>query len=372
MRAIIALITSLLVATLAASAGACPFCPALKPTLAQRREGAVVVALGECVKKEGSQARFRLHELLKGESRLGGRRQLELTTTADLKAGSLAVLFGEAESKQSELSWSLVPMEEQSYAYFAKAPTLRVEVSKRLRYFAQYLEHADGAIAEDAYAEFGHASYDEVAAVAGVLDQAKLRRWLTDVNVPETRKGFFGMALGLAKDDSDRRANERLLEQLILEPAPDVRAGFDGMLGGYLLLAGEAGLAKIERRFLANPKAAVGDVRHAMTALRFYHDYGPQTAQGRLKASLRHLLARPEFAAAAIVDLARWQDWDALERIVSLYGQEKSDLAVKRAIVGYLLVCPNEQAALDLERLRRSDPKTVADAEKSLALGSKG
>jgi hypothetical protein len=360
----------LLVVSLAGpgAALACPFCTALQPTLSQRREAAAVVALGELAKRDGDKAVIRLHEVLKGQSRLGDRRQLELETKADVKAGSLVLLLGEAESAKAPLQWSLVSMNELSYAYFARAPSPRTETAKRLRYFAPYLEHADVLVAEDAYQEFGHAGFDEVAAVADALDQTKLRTWLRDANVPEARKGFYGMALGLATSEDDRRQNERLLRKLIEEPAPDVRAGFDGMLGGYLLLAGEKAVELIEQRYLANSKAAVGDVRHTMTALRFYYEYGRGIPRERLRAALRHLLGRPEFAASAIVDLARWQDWDSLESVVAVFGRPTSDAAAKRAVVGYLLVCPDDKAAQHLERLRRSDPKTIAEAEKSLSL----
>jgi len=45
-----------------------------------------------------------------------------------------------------------------------------------------------------------------------------------------------------------------------------------GIFGGYLIAVGEPALELIEDRYLANPTAANGDVRHAMTALRFYHE----------------------------------------------------------------------------------------------------
>ena len=46
------------------------------------------------------------------------------------------------------------------------------------------------------------------------------------------------------------------------------------MLGGYLLLAGSEGLAHVEKKLLRNPQAPIGDVRHAVTALRFVHEFG--------------------------------------------------------------------------------------------------
>ncbi|HEV7222256.1 MAG TPA: hypothetical protein VGN42_06100, partial [Pirellulales bacterium] len=75
-------------------------------------------------------------------------------------------------------------------------------------------------------------------------------------------------------------------------------------MGGYLMAAGEPALELIEHKYLADPRAASGDVRHAMTALRFYHEYGREIPAERLARALRKLLVRQEFAAAAIVDLA--------------------------------------------------------------------
>ena len=91
----------------------------------------------------------------------------------------------------------------------------------------------------------------------------------------------------------------------------------------------------------------------------------------RLAQALRHVLARPEFAEAVVTDLARWQDWSAVDKIAGLYTQEAyAEPAVRRAIVGYLLACPEPAAAVQLKRLRGIDPQGVAAAEQVLsALG---
>jgi hypothetical protein len=164
---------------------------------------------------------------------------------------------------------------------------------------------------------------------------------------------------------------------MILAPEDDFRAGFDGLLGGYLLLRGAAGLELIESRYLANPKAADGDVRHAIIALRFYEEFGRDIRRGRLSAALAQVLARPEFAAIVITDLARWNDWDSLARISRLYDEAAySDAAIRRAIVGYLLACPKPAAGAELARLRSNDPAGVAAAEQVLSrtsgLGTRG
>jgi hypothetical protein len=139
------------------------------------------------------------------------------------------------------------------------------------------------------------------------------------------------------------------------------------MLAGFLLLGGNSALDLLDQRYLSQPKSADGDVRHALSALRFYHEFGHDIERERLAAALRHLLARPEFAATVIADLARWQDWNALDVIAPLYGRpEYAEGATKRAIVGYLRICPLPKAAAELDRLRKVDPQGIAEAEQQL------
>lgn len=352
-------------------ASACPFCTAVEPTLAQRRQQAQVTCLAEVQSRQGD-GRFelRLHQVLAGKAPV--ERGTSFTAQLDLMAqdGTLLLLFGTsrdsggANPAGAELKWQGYPTNELSYAYFAKAPDLRVPSVERLRYFAGFLEHRDPQVAHDAYSEFAHASFADVAVVADVLPGESLRRWLVDEAVPPARKGFYGLALGLVKSPAERSANAEFLRTLVLKPDDDFRAGFDGILGGYLLLSGVEGLELIENRYLADAQARDGDVRHALVALRFYYEFGREIPASRLQASVRQLLTRPEFAAAAITDLARWQDWQALESIADLYALDgKCTPTTRHAIVGYLLACPEPASARALARLRELDPQGVAAAE---------
>jgi hypothetical protein len=351
-------------------ASACPFCTAVGPTLSQRRESAAVVALGELVESGPAEWKFQLHKVSKGKDFLADPQALILPAERDTAAPALALLLAEKSADVSDrLAWSVVPLDEAAAAYVFRAPDLRKPTAERLAYFAPFLEHANPLVADDSYREFGHARYVEVAQVADRLPMARLRRWLTDPGIPQERKGFYGLALGLARDPADRQANIELLTRLILTPESDFRAGFDGVLGGYLVAAGEPALDLIEKRYLANPDAAHGDVRHAMTALRFYREFGRDIPADGLRRAMRHLLARPEFAADAIADLSRWEDWDSLPQVVALFDRpEFADPPTRRAIIGYLRACPQAEAATELARLRQLDPKTVAEAEKYFSL----
>jgi hypothetical protein len=373
----LAIAVSFVVSAAAASAAACPFCTQLEPTLAARRDAAAIVAVGEILQQDRQTTTVLVHQPLKGADQLAGRKSLRLSATVGLRPGSLVLLFGDASAAETATGKKIadgnppltrftpVAVSETSLAYFAAAPALRKPAQERLPYFVRFLEHPDPLLAEDAYLEFGHASFDEVRSVADRLPMPKLRDWLADARVAPTHKGFYGLALALAASADDRRDNVEFLRKAILEPASDFRAGFDGVLGGFLLLSGEPGLALVEERYLVNPRAADGDLRHALTALRFYREYGRDISAERLAEAWRKVLTRPEFAEPAVNELARLHDWPAADQIAGLYTNESyTSPALRRAVVGYLSTCPLPAAAGQLKRLRSLDPEGVAAAER--------
>jgi hypothetical protein len=368
-----------------AARAACPFCSVVEPTLSQRREAAEIVLVAELIGHEQGRAVFKRHLVLRGNEHLPGNGELQVAAHVASKPGALCLLMAEGASRTADnevgqpfpssspaaagqWSWRIVPVTETSLAYFLRAPSLRVPAAERLKYFARYLEHADPLVAEDAYAEFGYAPFEDVAAARDALDSARLRRYLVDEAVPQRRKGLYALALGLEREAAQRQANLQLLhEQIVGDTDGDFRAGFDGVLAGYLLLSGVEGLALIEQRYFDNPQASAGDVRHAMAALRFHHAYADAIPRPRLCEALRRLLRRPEFAAAAIADLARFQDWVPLDAVAALFHDPAYRQAdVLRAIVGYLHACPAPAAAEHLARLRAAEPRLVAEAERTL------
>jgi len=345
----------------ASLAVACPFCSAVKSTFAQQRETAVAVVLGE-KNADG----FRVHRVWPND-KLPTDKPLKADVKLPAAATDMFLLLaqGDAHAQPKDWEWSAVPVDEVTMAYYVRAPDLRAKPADRLAYFAKFLENADPGIAEDAYAEFGHAPFSDVSAAAAALPQAKLRAWVADPGIQQTRQGFYGMALGLAQTDADRTENTKLLRQLIAADKSDFRAGFDGQIAGLLLLEGEEGLKYITQRILANPQAAIGNLKHAQTALRFYHEFGTNIRPEKITAATRLLLDRPVTAAAAIIDLARWRDWESAKHITTLWSRTKAEETdIRLAIVGFLHACPETQAAKLLAELRQAEPSGVATAER--------
>lgn len=334
-----------------------------------------MVLFAEVVEANDQEQIFRVHGVLKGQELIGDTELLAVPADVARDVGTLAVLFGELPDKTSlaESRWTTVTVNETSLGYFAQAPAARQAAKDRLAYYARFLQHPDPLIAEDAYLEFGHAPFAEVVQLADQLPSEKLQAWIADLNIPQERKGFFALALGFPRSPQVDAENAAFLRERVLAPANDFRAGFDGVIGGYLLVAGVPGLELVEEHILKNPEAPEGDLRHAASALRSYYEFGRSIPPERLAQSVRLLLARPSLAATSVIDLSRWEDWGALPEVVALYDPDKRPpVALRRAIVGYLMSCPLNEAEAALARLREADPEGVAEAERYILATSGG
>lgn len=377
--------------TCAAAAATCPFCTAIGPTLSQRRDEADLALIGEIESVAAGDWTVRVHLMLRGDDELNRKTLLLPARTRDdgratagpsAEVGSLLVAFGKREQDSPDRQppsidrWSRVTLNEASYVYVAQLPDGKLPARERLGYFARYLEHADPLIAEDAYGQFALAPFGELLEAADRLPFDSLRHWLRDPQVSPQRKGFYGLALAVAGGEPRRATAADVLWRAIVEPADDFRAGFDGLVGGYLLAAGTPGLKRIERRFLGEPPARPGDIRHVMAALRFYHEDALGAIEGgipaeRIERAYRRLLDRRELAAVVVVDLARWEAWDALDEVVALFGRPGyDDPAIERAVFGFLLSAPSSAAQRELRRLKAIAPKRCAEAEQLRQLTS--
>ena len=266
----------------------------------------------------------------------------------------------------------------------AQAPSAETATSKRLAYFVKFLEFSDPVIANDAFAEFANAPYKDVTLINQDLPREKLRKWIVSDDVPGTRLGLYGMMLGLCGDESDAQA----LKAKIVEKSEDFRLGIDGMMGGYLLLTGDEGLAVIDEHKLKDKSIPFSETFAAMQALRFMWTYGEgKISKDRLCQSMRILLDRPELADLVIADLGRWKDWSVQKKLMELYGAEEYNIpSIKRAIVRYMLSSAKDvpqggpqggaveepphavSGRKHVAELRQKDPKTVAEAERFFQL----
>jgi hypothetical protein len=373
--------TAYLVTAMAIPGSACPFCGAVGESLSQRRDRAAVLAIGESAAPVGRdrnglpiQAMTVLH-VLRGDAASPAE-----TVVARVPGpiGGTALIFADAEVDAPDAAptkaWSAIAADESLIAHAVSAPPTTAPESDRLRWFASRLEHANPAIAADAFTEFGLAPYASVRAAADAFDDRALARWIADPGVDQRRRGFYGLALGIVAattDDPATRARSlAAIRDAVAAPADDFRAGFDGLLAGLLVADGTRGLAAMERQGLLAESARAVDQKHAVAALRFAWEHLADTIPREAVAmATARLLAAPVTAADAAVDLARYRHWDALDDVAALWDTfGRDDPVVRRAVAGYLTACPLPAARRAIEEIRHRDAERLDQAIHAAAL----
>lgn len=353
---------------------ACPFCGPVGRSLAERRDAADSVLVADAVGDATRAADGLLVQPLAPLAALRG--------AADVPAAALecrvgepimgtGLLFGSREP--DGLRWEAIAADEALIAHVAAAPAVEEVAAQRLRWFASRLEHANPAIAADAFTEFGLAPFAVVREVADAFDPDQLRAWLADPGVDRRRRGFYALALGVAtaatERPSDRSAGIAALHAAVEEAGDDLRAGYDGILAGVFVAETETGLAYLGDRGLFTATTRPGDAKHALAALRFaWECLADLIPRDRVAEATAGLLDNPAVAADAAVDLARYARWDEVDRVAALWKSlGRDDPLVRRAVAGYLEACPLPAAASHRGRLAASDSKAWAAARAAAA-----
>lgn len=367
----------LLVTLLSTKLTACPFCPGASVPLTEKLTHAPTVCLVRWKEAEvGTIAKpgHTVYKVLKVVKQSQGTRYqpgslITINRDHSGKPGEPFLLTGtQGPNPLWENPTVITPA---SYSYIMRAPSLQQPTTERLRYFLKFLEHKDTIVANDAFSEFANAPFEDIIPLAEELPREKLHHWLSSKSTPAPRLGLYGLLLGLCGQAEDIR----FMEQKISVPAQGIRAGIGGLMSGYLMLTGSKGLDHLERTKFRQKNTSPNELFAARDAVAFMWTYqrdGKRIPPERLRQSMRILLDRPDLADLVIADLARWQDWSVMDRLVSLYDADDYDYkAIRKAIVRYLLVASRDtdpgtatRARKYLDRIRGRDPQLVKRAER--------
>lgn len=348
-------------------AAACPFCAAQSQTFSEEMASMDVVVLARLVElppplkpgagNEVTKARFELARTLKGESLVGNRRQIESIYFGDGEKGQAFLIMGVDPPK---LMWStplaLTPRAEKYIMQLAKLPA---EGADRLVFFQQFLEDKEELLARDAYDEFARAPYNIVVKLKDKMNHDQLLAWIQSDEIPASRRRLYLTMLGVCGTSSDLPA----LEAMLKSSDRKQKSGLDAMIACYLTLKGPDGMDLVEDLFLKNHKAEYADTYAAIMALRFHGTETTVVPQERILGGLRHMLDRPKLADLVIPDLARWEDWSVVERLVQLFKDADMESSwVRVPVINYLRACPLPKAKDYIDELEKIDPDAVKRA----------
>ncbi len=311
------------------------------------------VAIAKIVKgsETDSDAEFELQTIIRGDNLIRIHQRSRITYFGKAAEGTHFLVMG---VDPPDLLWSSpLPISEKAIEYVKTVVKLAEDPLKRIEFYHDYLENSDALLARDAYDEFASAPYEDLKKLKPKLKREQLLEWIEDTSLPPDRKRLYLVLLGISGKPEDAK----LLEALLRSEDPNKRAGLDAMIACYVTLLGDDGLKLIDELFLENKKSQYADTYAAIMALRFHGTDGGIISKDRVLKSMQLILKRPELADLVIPDLARWEDWSQIDRMVELFktADEKSSW-VRVPVINYLRACPKPEASAKLDELKEIDP----------------
>ncbi len=350
---------------------ACPFCSAVSLTFSEEITNSQVAVIAKLVepppRSQGdaaanssldvAKAKFEIVKILKGETELGKNRKLETVYFGDSPVGATFLIMG---IDPPAINWGTpIAITERGQAYVAKAIDLPKEGADRLAFFQDYLEDSDEMLARDAYDEFAKVPYSGVIGLKDRLKHDKLVEWVKSSQIPVSRRRLYLTMLGVCGKSEDLA----LLEEMIKSKDRQTKGALDALVAAYLTLKGPEGMPLVEELFLKNKDAEYTDTYATIMALRFHGTEEKIVPRDRLLVGIRMMLDRPQLADLVIPDLARWEDWTVMDRLVELFKNADDDSNwVRVPVINYLRACPLPQAKDRIDELAKLDPETVKRA----------
>jgi hypothetical protein len=352
----------------------CSLCASLQDQKTFREDAALskVILYGTITSSKlapggGGESEFTITAKIKTDPLVGDKKVLKLSRylPTDEKDPPRYLLFADVYKGELDFFRGTPVKSAEAVDYVKGAAALDPkDRAKVLRYYFDFLEHADKEIANDAFLEYAKATDKELGEVAPKLAPEKLCGWLKDTKTPDGRLGMYAFLLGACGGEKDADVLRKLLD----DPSDRIRVAYDGILGGYIHLKPREGW-DLAMKILQDDKKPFA-VRFAVVrTLRFYHNWKPEESKENVLRGERIILGQGDITDMAIEDLRRWQLWDLTPDVLALHGKKGFDAPiVRQAILRYALSCPKTDAAAAafVAERRKQDADGVKDAEDAL------
>jgi hypothetical protein len=318
-------------------APAAPFVAGEPPTLARQIADSRAAVVVKPVAEKG---RWEVVDILHDETGSVAAGQLLSPRPAPPDAAEIALLLSNRD--RSVVSQAV---SRESLAYLRTLPAADSAARTRMSHAASHLDDADPHVAADVFAVLAGCTIDELQSSHDLLPRESLRRRVEDRTTPGDRLGLHAYLLGLCGTADDAAA----LRSLLLSSDPPVQ-GTDGVAAGYLLLAGDDGLADLETQVLLTDHTSPLIVAGVLDAIEFLRKCDHDTlSNDRLRQAACCGLQRCDAADLAIGHLAAAGEWSTLPEVVRLLepmdGNGDRGRACQVAAVRFLLDCRRDDTA---------------------------
>jgi len=312
-----------------------------------------------------AKAKFEIVKVLKGQDALGKTRKIEAVYFGDGEVGSTFLIMG---IDPPAINWSTpIAISQRGVDYVAQTMELPSEGADRLAFFQEYLEDDEEMLGRDAYDEFAKAPYSQVLALKDRMHHDQLVEWVQSTEIPVSRRRLYLTMLGAYNSPDD----VQLLETMIKSKDRQTKGALDALVAAYLTIKGPEGMPLVEEMFLKNKDAEYTDTYATIMALRFHGTEDKIIPRKRLLEGLRMMLDRPQLADLVIPDLARWEDWSVIDKLVELFKNSDDESSwVRVPVINYLRACPLPEAKTRIDELAKIDPETIKRANSFFPFGA--
>jgi hypothetical protein len=311
-------------------------------------------------------AAFEIVEVLKGTKLVAAGKQINVAYFDDKPVGTEYLIGG---VKPPAIEWIRGSvLSPRSHKYLVELMKLPADEPKRLVYFMSYLGDKEELLADDSRDEFSFASTSALKAISEKMPHDELVKCIQNLDTFPSHRRVYLRMIGICGTARDVPTIERLLRS----DEPRFKTSLDAVVACYLWLRGEDGLPFVEKLFLEK-NSDLNDMQSIVVALRVLGNEkkGPIPV-GRIARSMRRVLGHPRLADQVIVDLARWQDWSVMDRVVELFTSTDKDVTawVRVPAITYLRMCPLPKAKEYLTKLKKIDPVAARQSEAIYPLSS--
>ena len=302
-------------------------------------------------------ATFEITKVLKGQKSVDAGMTFKALLVGRYKPGKEFLVMG---VDPPTIVWTTpIKASKRLIKYLEDIQSLPESGADRLAFFQEYFEDDVTSIAFDAYDEFAKAPYSDLVDLKDRMQRDKLMAWVKDPELAINRRRLYLTMLGVcgtAKEGEE-------MKEMITDGGTSNLRGLDALLASYLCLEGESGVDLVEQKFLRNEKSEFTDTMAAVSALRFHATEVDFIDKKKIVSAVKSLLDRPKVADLIIPDLARWEDWSVMDKLVTMFKESDDDKRWLRVpIVSYLIACPLPKAKVYLEELKELDPASVQRA----------
>jgi len=203
------------------------------------------------------------------------------------------------------------------------APEWKEKPESRPAFFGPYLGHENPQLRQLAHLEIARAPYPLIRSLGNTISPKQVRAFLTNFRYLE----WHSLYILLLAQSSEKEDHERIRT----EASNAAKSGYSSRLSAWttawIEIDQEKAIDFYTTHYLSNMQRSPEEVAAVIRAFSVHGTTDDKALRERLIDGYRIVLdQRPVMAPIIAQDLVRWQQWDLVERIIAITGEDYLNL----------------------------------------------